>query len=176
LSNPENGFKCSKLEAVPPEPDVIEMIIIQSTFNTQSQTEFLNGDKKYLGSRHKVYRDAGTLVLLQCLETEKIFGIVKLGIFSETGKVYRQHHPLDTDTYSGAMSKYNKYDICISEFKEVNISFQSLARLIGIDNKKRNNITKGHNLNFAKATFKQPNEAEVLEKLEIFVTAFFSST
>jgi hypothetical protein len=152
------------------------MIIIQSTFKTQSRTEFLNGDKKYLGHYQKVKRDAGTLVLLQCLETEKIFGIVKLGIFPETGKVYREHHPLDTDTYSGAMSKYNKYDICISEFKEVNISFQSLAQLIGIDNKKRNNIAKGHNLNFAKATFKQPNEAEVLEKLEIFVTAFFSST
>ena len=153
------------------------MIIIQSTFKTQSRTEFLNGDKKYLGHYQKVHREAGTLVLLQCLETEKIFGIVKLGIFPETGKVYREHHPLDTDTYSGTMSKYNKYDICISEFKEVNISFQSLARLIGIDNKKRNNITKGHNLHFAKATtFNQPNEAEVLEKLEIFVIAFLNSS
>ena len=153
------------------------MNIIQSTFKTQSRTEFLTGDKKYLGHYQRVNKDAGTLVLLQCLETEQIFGIVKLGIFPETGKVYREHHPLDTDTYSGTMSKYNKYDICISEFKEVNISFESLARLIGIDNKKRNNIAKRHNLNFAKATtFNQPNEAEVMEKLKIFVSAFFNST
>lgn len=149
------------------------MPIIQTTFTEETRRQFMNSDKTYFGSKQKVNKDEGTYVILQDLSKKEIFGIAKLGVFSETGNICRRHHPLDTDIYTDP--KYNMYDVCILKLKEVTITYDDLAFLIGVKNPTYNNITRNNHMTFKNVTCKQDDEADVLRRLNLWVTTVFNS-
>jgi hypothetical protein len=144
---------------------------INSQFDNKTMEEFKNSGCKWFGHKQKTNKPAGTRVLCQNIQTREVFAIAKLGVF-ENGKVFREHHQLDVDIYSGDAVKYNKYDICIEKihFFETPIPFKSLAKLFSINNAHRNNITKKSNTNFAKLFYECEDIEDVLERVNIWAS------
>jgi hypothetical protein len=152
------------------------MKIAQAVFTSQTRDDFMKSDKQCFGHKEHVHKDEGTYVICQDLDRQEIFGIAILKKFPETGTVNRPHDHLGIDIYGNTNAKYNKYDVGISKFKGVCMPYKELTSLIGTDNRKTNNITKRNQITFRKVFCKQPDEEEVLQKLEILIRMLFSST
>jgi len=152
----------------------IEMTIIQSTFNKKTRNEFLSGSRTYFGSKDRMKKyGEGTYVLCQDIESREIFGVARLGRF-EDGSSCREHHLLDTDTYSGDHAKYNGFDICISKFIEWNRSFDDVSFLFNLQSRPWNNITVAKPYNFTKLTYKADDEKQVLLRIEMVIEDLFA--
>ena len=145
-------------------------------FTNLTWQEFKNSTKECLGHYNKVHKfKKGDIVLLINTEEKCILGIAILGEY-EDGKVYREHHQLDVDTYSGENSKYNKYDIKIEKLRNVNISFKDLAILCGKneDDKTTTNIWRNTHLNYSNVFYKGEDSEIVLQTLNIFINTLLS--
>jgi len=144
-------------------------MILQTIFDQTTTDIFLAGPKVLLGSRRRVGSvSPGDHVLLQNKTKKEVFGIGIVQAF-EDGSVIREHHLLDPDTYSQEYAKYNKWELPI-KFVPINISYDKLAKLLGIDNRFPNNITQTRNVNFARLFYKHPNdEMIVVERVGIFL-------
>jgi hypothetical protein len=149
---------------------------IVSIFNNKTQLEFESGFRQYLGNTTKLHTcKKNDVVLLQNIEDKHIFAIAQIDEFPN-GKIYREHHFLETDTYSGNDSKYNLYEIKIKNYRSVNISFQDLACSCGklVDAAERTNIWKGSCFSFRQVNYQGEDSELVLKRLSIFVNALFS--
>ena len=144
---------------------------INAHFNNKTMEEVKNSDCKWFGHKQKTSKRAGTRVLCQNIQSREVFAIAVLGVF-EDGKVFRKHHPLDVDIYSGDAAKYNNYDICIEKihFFKTPVSFEKLAKLFGVNNANRNNITKKSNTNFAKLFYESEDRETVFERIDIWTS------
>lgn len=145
-------------------------------FTELTAGEFKNSSKEYLGHFNKVHKfKKGDVALLINIETKCIFGIAILGEY-EDGKIYREHHQLDVDTYTGENSKYNKYDIKIEKLCNVNIAFKDLAILCGKteDDKVTTNIWKSTHLNYSNVFYKGEDSEIVLQRLNILINTLLS--
>ena len=131
------------------------MEVVIAYFTTQTLSEWLQGDKRFLNDRVRTFYKAGTTVVLANLTTKAVIGVCMLADWSETESACREHHLLDTDTYVGENAKYNRYEICISDLRLLKnpVSFHDVRTLVGGDpnSKKCNNMWRGFQGNFVKA-------------------------
>lgn len=151
--------------------------IVVSLFDKKTKQEFLSNDKSYLGNTTKLNNcQEGDIVILQDIESKEIFGLAYIDVFPD-GKIYAEHHPLEIDVYSGTAAKYNRYEIKIKNFRNVNISFEDMAIICGksVDDKVRNNIWKGSCFGFRSANYNGEDSENVLRRLNIFVRSILES-
>lgn len=154
----------------------MEPSITISLFKEKTKAEFMNSTKTLMGSVHKTHKlKKDDIVLSVDVEKKYLFGIALLDEFP-SGKVYEEHSLLDIDVYSGTDVKYNKYDIKIKNFVEVNMSFEDLAIMCGktVDDKGSTNIWKGYNATFRKAFYAGEGEEDVLKRLRILSKSLLS--
>lgn len=152
------------------------MTILVSLFNTKTKQEFLVSSRSFLGSFHKIHKfKKDDIVLLLDIEAKCLFAITLLDCY-ENGDVFKDHHLLDIDIYSGDKSHYNKYEIKIQKVTEVNIPFKDLAILCGKceHDKTRTNIWKGSQMNFCSAMYVGEDSEDVLNRLQILVNSLLS--
>jgi hypothetical protein len=128
------------------------MNVITTNFNDETWSEFIRGDKSYLGNKHRTTFPAGTIIMLKNLTIKAIVGICVLANWADTESPVREHHPLDCDVYTGDNAKYNKYEMKINDlhiFKSP-IPFDDIRILVGgnSESKKVNNIWRGFHSNF----------------------------
>lgn len=150
--------------------------ILVSLFNQTTAAEFLKSDRSHLGSVHKIHEfKKGDIVLLLDIQSKRLFGITLLDSYA-SGKVYQDHHLLDIDIYSGDKQQYNKYDVKIQNFREINIPFEDLAILCGktINDKTYNNIWRGTQTNFRYASYKGEDSKDVLLRLRLLIKSLMS--
>ncbi len=150
--------------------------ITVSLFKEKTKVEFLKSIRTLMGSFHKIHSfKKDDYVLAVDVENKYLFGIALLDAFS-SGKVYEEHNLLDIDVYSGRDAKYNKYDVKIKNFIEVNISFEDLAIMCGktVNDKGSTNIWKGYNASFRKAFYSGEGEEDVMKRLRILIKSLLS--
>ena len=150
--------------------------ILVSLFNNKTKLEFLSSTRTNLGSVHKIHEfKKGDIVLLLDIETKCLFGITLLDSY-ETGKVYQEHHLLDTDIYSGDKAHYNKYDVKVQKVTEVTISFEDLAIMCGktVNDKGYTNIWKASHMNFRYAQYQGEDSELVNKRLRILIQTLLS--
>lgn len=160
--------------------DITNMSIINQHFNNETWAQFLTTSSKTFQSDTKQSNcKNGTLVLLQNLETKQILGIAQLGAFTE-GETLRERFLLNEDTYKGESSRFNrKYEIAIAKVITIKpISFEDFAFLFDIDNKLKNNITKGTPFENRKLFYKSEEEGaegKILKKLSIWAESLLGT-
>lgn len=145
-------------------------------FNKKTRGEFMASSRRHLGYKNKIHEfKAGDIILLNDIESGEVFGIVVLGTY-DSGNVYREHHPLDIDIYSGDSQKYNKYDVKIDRLIPLIITFSKLASLCGKNTSDgtKTNIWKGTHLNFSKLFYKADDEEAVISKINILIETILS--
>lgn len=145
--------------------------ILNNQFTSQTWSRLLASDRQYFGSRCRTNKPKGSFVICRNVDDGTVVGIAILGAFSN-GDVCREHHLLDDDVYVGEHAKYNRFDICIESIHVFTTpkSSESLANILGIDNKVRNNITKGMAGNFVGMFYKSDDEEKVLERLRFWIS------
>jgi len=151
----------------------MERQIATAVFSENSKTAFLQSERKFLGSRHRIFiLHPNDIVLFQNSDTQAFFGVGRLGSFGDD-KVYREHCLIDTlEIYSGGDMKYNKYDIKLDAFVifPVEFSFVDLAELLDIDTGVRTNITKTSQLTFIRVFYKNDrDEQKIIKKIKLWL-------
>ena len=146
--------------------------IVNNQFNQVTWAEFLSSKTNYFGARCKTSCKAGTIVLCYNLTNKTIVAIATLGVFSENGKVWREHAFLDADIYSGDNARYNKYDICIDKLYVLPtpVSCENVGKMLSMNSTVRTNITKGITGNFVRMFYKSEDEPQILERLRIWIS------
>lgn len=153
-----------------------EPTIFMTVFNNETQEQFLNSTRNFLGHRSKFLSGkAEDVIVLGNNDTKKIFGIVVLGMFDD-GKVYREHNLLDEDIYTGTKTMFNKFDIKIGRFVKVDIPFEDIALLCGkpADDKNHHNLWKRSQLNYVKPFYKGEDEELVVKRFTTLIKTLLS--
>jgi len=124
------------------------MDVVTTNFNNTTLKDWLRGDKTHLNNNKRTTCKHGTITVLTNLDTQSVIGVCMLANWENTDSPCRERHPLDYDTYSGTNSKYNKYEINITNFRLLKfpMSFAKILALIGGDliaSKKTNNMFRG---------------------------------
>jgi hypothetical protein len=126
--------------------------VVISFFNKDSREQFLRGPRTHLGSRLRTPScKAGTIVILCDLTAQEAWGACTLKNWEGSTSPCREHHLLDEDVYSGALSKYNKYENCIDTLRILRnpIPFEDIRVLVGgADDKKTGNMWRGFHSSF----------------------------
>jgi len=144
--------------------------ILNNQFTSQTWARFLASDRQYFGARCFTKKPKGSFVICRNNDDDTVVAIAELGEFSN-GEVCREHSQLDIDIYTGGDAKYNAYDVCIEKIHVFTKpkSSVSLADILGIDTKVRNNITKGMAGNFVRMFYKSDDESKVIERLRFWI-------
>lgn len=136
--------------------DTEQKAVLTTNFSNETWDQFTKSPRDYLGNRIRSNYPAGTSVALMNLESKQMMGIAKLADAPSSSSPCVEHHLLDSDVYSGSSSKYNKFEIHISDlriFKDP-VDFDELRVLCGGDEsvkKTKTNIWKGAQANFQPA-------------------------
>lgn len=140
-------------------------------FKNQSENEFMLSTKTYIGNSKQVHCFAeNDIILLQNIESKKIFGIAQFGVY-ENGKIFHEHHLLDEDLFGGTNVHHNKYEVKIKNFKKVDITFEELAIMCGkpLNDRPYNNIWRGNNRTMVPAQYTGEDPESVMKRLRTLI-------
>ena len=139
--------------------------VLTTYFNNDTWDQFTNSSRNMLGNHIRSNYPSGTPIALMNLESKKMMGIAKLVDAPSSSSPCIEHHLLDSDIYSGSSSKYNKFEIHISDLRIFNdpVDFEELRLMCGGDDsvkKTKTTIWKGWHANFQPARSENPLHVE----------------
>jgi hypothetical protein len=137
-------------------------MVLIAYFSNNTWEQFRTSSRDMLGNRIRCNYPAGTPVALMNLDSKQMMGIARLVDAPSSSSPCIEHHLLDSDIYSGPSSKYNKFEIHISDLRIFKnpVDFDELRLACGGDDsvkKTKTNIWKGAQAGFQPARSEDPS-------------------